>query len=64
MLHYASNGIIVSECSRGSSPKKATYGGAHVGDDTVTDLEVLYVLSLLDDTTNGFMSGDELMGEA
>lgn len=39
---------------------KETHGYAHIGDDTVTDIEVLHVLALLDDLANGFVSGNEL----
>lgn len=39
---------------------KGTYGDAHIGDNTVTDFEVLHVLALLHDLANGFVAGDEL----
>ena len=41
-----------------------TYRGAHICDDAVADLEVLYVLALLDDAADRFVSRDELMEEA
>ena len=37
-----------------------TYGDTNVCDNAVADLEVLHVLSLLYDTTNGFMAWNEL----
>ena len=41
-----------------------TYGDTDVCDDAVTDLEVLYVLALLDDASDRFMARNELRGNA
>ena len=39
---------------------KGTYRDADISDDTVTNIEVLHVLALLNDFANGFVTGDEL----
>ena len=39
---------------------KGTYRDADISDNTVTDIEVLHVLALLNDFANGFVTGDEL----
>lgn len=40
--------------------REKTYGDTDICDDPVTDLEVLYVLALLDDTADRFVAWDEL----
>ena len=42
---------------------EGTYGNAYVGDDAVAELEVLYVLPLLDEHADRLMSGDKLSEE-
>ena len=47
-----------TRCSR-FDHKKTTYRDTDIGNDTVTELEVLYVLANFDDAADGFVSRDE-----
>ena len=39
---------------------KGTYRDADISDNTVTDIKVLHVLALLNDTADRFVAGNEL----
>jgi hypothetical protein len=43
-----------------TKPKYCTYGDSNVSDNPVTFGEILDILSQLNYSSNGFMSGDEL----
>ena len=43
--------------------RRWTYGDTDVCHDTVTNLEVLHVLALLDDTADRFMARNKLRGK-
>ena len=47
-----------TQCSR-FDHKRTTHRDTDIGNDAVTELEVLYVLANLDDATDGFVSRDE-----